>query len=141
MGKKCRYCPKLISTGRITSKITGRTYITKTNICCQSNNLVYCIECKICNLQYVGETYRRIMDRFQGHFSNIRSNNPSNDSLIRHHFNQSDHKGIDDLNIYVLDFIHMAPKSIGTRNLRRKIEQNWIHRLKTVFPYGLHLDT
>ena len=141
MGHNCRYCPLLSHTGKITSKKTDRSYVTKTNICCQSNNLIYCIECKTCGIQYVGETYRRIMDRFQGHFSNIRNRNPKSDSVIRDHFNQSDHNGQSDLRIYVLDFIHMSPKSIRTRILRRKIEQNWIHRLKTVFPTGLNLDT
>ena len=140
-GTNCRYCTKLSTCGRITSKVTGRSYVAKTNVTCQSNNLIYCIECKTCGVQYVGETYRRLMDRFQGHYSNIRNKNPNSDSLIRAHFNQSDHNGLQDLTIHILDFIHMAPKSIRTRNLRRKIEQNWIHRLKTVFPSGLNLDT
>ena len=141
MGTKCRYCPKIVKSGNITSKTTGRSYKTKTNVCCQSNNLIYCIECKTCGIQYVGETYRRIMDRFQGHFSIIRSNNPNINSLIRYHFNQHKHNGINDLKIYILDFIAMSPKTSRTKSFRLKIEQNWIHRLKTVFPSGLNLDT
>ena len=137
----CRYCPKLEKTGRITSTSSGRTYTTKQNITCQSSNLIYCIQCKKCKVQYVGQTSRRLMDRFQGHFSSITNKRAKIKTLIHDHFNQIDHHGTADMSIYILDFIHMTPKSDRAKKLRLKIEQNWIHRLKSVHPQGLNLDT
>ena len=41
--RNCRYCPKLEKGGKITSNTTGRKYYAKTNVTCNSNNVVYCI--------------------------------------------------------------------------------------------------
>ena len=54
--RKCRYCPLLDKTGRIKSTYTGRDYVTKYNVTCKSNNIIYCITCKKCRIQYVGQT-------------------------------------------------------------------------------------
>lgn len=133
---KCRYCPKINTKGRITSNITGREYMCKTNVNCQSSNLIYAIQCKVCNKQYVGQTGNRVMDRFQGHFGSIGRN--ANETLISFHFNSKDHNGIDDVEIFILDFIQVMPKSNKAKYLRLKIESNWIQRLRSTFPSGLN---
>ena len=71
------------------------------------------------------------MNRFQGHFSTIKNMNPGHKTLIHDHFNQPDHRGVEDFTIYVLDFIHMASNTAETKKLRLKVEQYWIHRLKS----------
>ena len=55
---RCRYCPLLNTTGRVTSTSTGRSYTCLKNITCKSDNLVYLISCKVCKSQYVGQTYQ-----------------------------------------------------------------------------------
>ena len=50
------------------------------------------------------------------------------------------HNSVSDLSIFILDFIHMAPKTPRAKQLRLTIEQNWIHRLKTPYPNGLNMD-
>ena len=35
--------------------------------CCQTQNLIYIIQCNRCDLQYIGETKRRLKDRFNEH--------------------------------------------------------------------------
>ena len=77
------------------------------------------------------------MDRFPGHFYHVNEN--SMDHSVARHFNQQDHKGIEDIEIHVLDFIHCSPESQGAAYLRDKIEMNWIHRLKTQTPFGLNM--
>ncbi len=52
----CRYCPLLDLSGRITSSYSQKTFVCKGNVTCKSNNLVYCITCKMCKKQYVGQT-------------------------------------------------------------------------------------
>jgi hypothetical protein len=46
--KNCNYCPKINKTGRITSSALGREYVSKHNVTCKSNNIIYCITCKTC---------------------------------------------------------------------------------------------
>ena len=133
---KCRYCPLLDKSGKILCYSNQREYSTKTNISCQSNNLIYSITCKKCGKQYVGQTGRRLMDRFQGHFGHIARN--ENSSLVSGHFNNTGHDGIQDVTIHVLDFIFLKAESDSAKTLRLKIESNWINRLHTAFPTGLN---
>ena len=98
----CRYCPRLNTSGHIISTYTNRSYSTKARVDCKSGNLIYCIACKTCKIQYVGQTKRRLMDRFQGYFYNIASK--STKDTIGQHFNQLDHHGIDDIEIHIVDF-------------------------------------
>ena len=80
---------RLFNNFFFSSVITNRTYSAKTNVSCQSSNLVYCITCKRCGIQYVGQTKRRLMDRFQDHFYKIGRNVPNSD--IGAHFNSNGH--------------------------------------------------
>ena len=63
----------MMSNG-ITSKTTGRKHQTKYNVTCESSNLIYCIECKTCKIQYVGQTKRKIKFRLGEHLRSIRNN-------------------------------------------------------------------
>ncbi len=69
---KCVFCPMLNKSGRIISTRTGCEYECKRNITCKSNNLIYCITCKTCKKQYVGQTGDSIHKRFSGHIGSIR---------------------------------------------------------------------
>ena len=79
------------------------------------------------------------MDHFQGHFSSIRNAKAKQKTILPDHFNQFDHHGVEDISIFILDFINKATTGSTTKALRLKIQQNWIHRLKLVFPNGLNL--
>ena len=46
---------------------TGETRAIKSNLTCDTKNLIYMIQCNRCNLQYIGETKRRLKDRFNEH--------------------------------------------------------------------------
>ena len=135
--KNCRYCPKLNKRGRIICTMTKRSYITKHNVTCKSSNLIYCMTCTRCNIQYVGQTKNRLMDRFQSHFYNIGHNRPG--SEIGKHFNSPDHNGLDYVEITILDFIHAHPAGSKSKKLRDLIEFNWIQRLHSNAPTGLNV--
>ena len=135
--RSCRYCPKLNKEGRITCSASGRSYVSRYNVTCKSSNLVYGLTCKRCGIQYVGQTKNRLMDRFQGHFYNIGHNRPM--SEIGRHFNTNGHKGLDDVEIHILDFIHAHPEGKKSKHLRDLIEYNWIQRLHTNAPTGLNI--
>ena len=105
--KSCRYCPRLNKSGRVKCTASNREYVAKHNITCKSSNIVYCLTCKCCGIQYVGQTKNRLMDRFQAHFYNISHNRQ--ESEIGKHFNLPNHRGLEDVEIHILDFIHAHP--------------------------------
>ena len=78
-GKNCATCP-YISDGltSYTFFSTGETRTIKSNLTCDTKSLIYMIQCNRCNLQYIGETKRRLKDRFNEHRRTI--NNPNTKS-------------------------------------------------------------
>ena len=64
----CTVCP-FIEDGRnqYTFYSTGQTSKIKSHITCETSNVIYIIQCTKCNLQYIGETKRRLKDRFNEH--------------------------------------------------------------------------
>ena len=109
--KNCKYCAILDKAGRITSTFTGCSYITCINVTCKSPNLIYCIMCKMCKMQYVGQTKLRCMDRIQAHFNTTQSKDPKQQTNISCHFKQVDHNGRADVLVHILDFIYAFPDS------------------------------
>jgi len=133
--KKCRYCPKLDISGSILSTTRNIKFFTMTNVTCKSNNLIYCITCKKCKIQYVGQTKRKLMERFQSHFYNVNKGIHQ----IGRHFSASDHNGIEDMQIHILSFIRQPPESSQSISARNKIELAWINRMNTIAPLGLNI--
>ena len=58
----------------------------------------------------MGQTSNRVIDKFQGHFGLIGRN--SNETLISFHFNTKDHNGLEDIEIFILDFEQVTPKHL-----------------------------
>jgi len=154
---RCEYCLRLDHTGRITSSHTGRTYNTRHEVSCKSNNIIYCITCLCCNKQYVGQTKKCLHERFYYHFKSIRGikgkprprpknqtkrKTPSKkyDNPIERHFKLPNHIGLNSIRIHVLQFISAPSYSIPAQHLRNEWELLWIHRLKTLSPLGLNIS-
>ena len=133
---RCRYCPKIVRHGRITNTAGKKYFWTYTNVNCNSNNLVYCLECKVCRIKYVGQTKNTIKQRFQQHFYLISKKSQAH--YVSKHFNGADHNGIQDVSIYVLGFIHDTPGTEKARSRRLEIEGLWQNRLNTLRPHGLN---
>ena len=134
--KKCRYCPRLDHTGEV-QNWSGKTYTTRINTTCNSNNLIYCIKCKKCSKLYVGQTKNSIKERFKCHFFSIKQPK-SSDTTVGRHFSQTDHAGIDDVSILVLEFITAPQNTPSGQRTRDEKEKLWIHRLSSIAPLGLN---
>ena len=134
----CRYCPLLNKSGKITYTYTDEVFPTMKNVSCRSSNLIYCITCSVCLIQYVGQTSRRIQDRFQGHFGDITRD--TKDKCIPQHFNSKNHRGIKDIQITVLEFIKKSPRSPQAVKIRLRRESHWTHLLHTLSPNGLNME-
>ena len=132
----CKYCKIISTSGKITSKGTGQTYSAKHNITCNSSNIIYCIECKQCQTQYVGQTKRKIKERIREHMYHIKKKIYNSD--VAYHFNTATHCGTNDLKIHIVDFIYDHPESKRAKSLRNMIEFGWICKLRTQAPVGLN---
>ena len=106
-------------------------------MCCSSLNLIYCITCKRCGIQYVGQTKCELKVRFSAHFLKISKNDP--DIEIARHFNHGFYKGLDDVSIHVVDFIFAELDSARAKYLRDLLRFNWIQRFHTYAPMGLNV--
>ena len=87
-GKNCATCP-YISDGltSYTFFSTGETRTIKSNLTCDTKSLIYMIQCNRCNLQYIGETKRRLKDRFIEHRRTIDNpNTKSKPTTAAEHF-------------------------------------------------------
>ena len=129
----CRHCPVLDRTGWIRSSSTGRKYRTQTRISCMSSNLIYLIQCKLCNKQYVGQTRKKILTRLNQHYSTIRT---AQDSPVSRHFRSHQCKEPYPVRIFILSLI----KADNAQELRNKWKRIWMARLNTYVPYGMNIQ-
>ena len=137
IARQCRYCPRLDLTGKIQNTTSGKSYASRTKITCNSNNLIYCIQCTRCSKLYVGQTKNSIKERFKCHFFSI-AHPKSSDTTVGRHFSKVDHAGINDVTITVLDFITAPQNTPSGQRIRDEKEKLWIHRLSTIAPLGLN---
>ena len=98
---------------------------------CVSMGLVYCIVCARCSDLYVGETGRRLGDRFREHRLDVINNKA--DKEVASHFNRNGHQGIEDMKV-------MGLYRCGGLVARRLMEQKIIGRLGCVLGRGMNTD-
>ena len=96
--------------------------MSRFNVNCCSSNLIYCITCKCCGIQYVGQTEREIKMQLSEHFLKITRKDPESEIAV--HFNSDHHSGLDDIVVYIVDFVHAAPYTSKAKYLRDLLEFN-----------------
>ena len=110
----------------------GNTHKTKGKITCTTSNVIYLISCRVCRVQYVGETKNTLKKRFYGHRSTV--NTGKLDTPVGCHFNLPNHT-ISDMNLQGIE-------SLGHRKdlVRLSREKVWMKRLRTIQPHGLNIQ-
>ena len=88
-GKGCKTCPFIHNADKTTGpkgsiKITDR-------FTCTSANVIYCITCTLCKKIYIGETGRRLGDRFRQHLRDVERNDKDASKPVARHFNLPNH--------------------------------------------------
>ena len=116
-GKNCATCP-YISDGltSYTFFSTAETRTIKSNLTCDTKNLIYMIQCNRCSLQYIGETKRRLKDRFNEHRRTI--DNPktkSKPTTAAEHFLSSPNHTANDMQLNPIEKIFSNRDSIRVR--------------------------
>ena len=82
---RCNTCPFIHNV----EKISGpkRSIKITDHFTCTSANVIYCITCTYCNKLYIGETGRRLGDRFREHLRDVERNDKDASKLAARHFN------------------------------------------------------
>ena len=124
---RCNHCTKIDKNGQIISTSSKRKYKSMKRVSCNSKNLIYCIECTTCAIQYVGQTKNQFLVRLNNHLSDIRL---QKDTPISRHFN------VHPLS-YKLYILHLCNED--SQQVRNKWENYWISRLNTITPKGLNI--
>ena len=92
---KCKYCPLITRSNETPCTfrhitVKGRNLPPRHSFTCEMSNIVYCITCRKCKKQYIGETGRPFRHRIYEH---KRSVSNTNDIItpVSKHFGQRNH--------------------------------------------------
>ena len=112
---------------------TGETRHITHHIDCNSKNVIYMVHCNRCHKQYIGETKRRLKDRFNEHRRPVdKQTNSSKPTTVSEHFLSNDHNASDML-LIPLELIKSNRDSV-----RKAREAYLIDRGQTIEPLGLN---
>ena len=132
----CPTCEYFEPRSEIVSTATKQTFKIQTNISCNSNNLIYLIECDNCGLQYIGQTKRSLRHRFHNHRFDILNNRKTS---VANHFNQLRCEMSDCSITPIFKCPTLESEELTTKK-RLEIEQYFISLLKTYQPFGLNIS-
>lgn len=133
--RRCECCLYIKTASEFGSKFCVSEFTITGRITCNSKNILYLIECKKCEEQYVGETSKTLRARLTDHISDI---NRYCNTSVAEHFNQISHDGINDL--YITPIVQMPDLGSKMKNslARRKYESFFIKKLRTMSPDGMN---
>ena len=126
---RCKTCPFVQNAHKISGpkrsvKITDR-------FTCTSANVIYCITCTLCKKLYIGETGRRLGDRFREHLRDVEKDDKDTSKPVARHFNLPNHSK-EHMSICGLS-LHQ-----GTTESRKNLEQRFIFQIGTLNPHGIN---
>jgi hypothetical protein len=139
--KKCKTCKIVPTCQNFTSTNTGETFAINSSLDCSSSNIIYLYICKLCHVQYVGETGNSLRERANRHRAAIYSKNTS--EPLYSHLQNLHFGSITDWNDepFILTPIEQVPEMCTktlTKMERLKRETYWIDVLNTFDRMGLN---
>ena len=132
----CEICNILKPGKELKSTLTGEIYKMNFHFDCNSLCALYLITCKKCKKQYTGSTVTKFRARFNQYKSNLELYGEGRrafyqEKLIEHFFNRGHNGSYKDMMVQIIDFC--CPHD------QEKIEDFWIHKLRTLYPEGLNM--
>ena len=124
---RCYTCSLLNSATSISGPKSN--FVIRHNFTCTSSDIIYCISYSKCCKLYIGETGRRLSDRFAEHLRSVRNNDV--DKPVARHFNAVNHS-ISDMKICAISPI------CGGNDSRKRHEKCLIFKIGTIHPHGLN---
>ena len=92
---------------------------------------IMCITCTLCKKLYIGETGRRLGDRFREHLRDVEKDDKDTSKPVARHFNLPNHSK-EHMSICGLS-LHQ-----GTTESRKNLEQRFIFQIGTLNPHGIN---
>ncbi|CAH3110115.1 unnamed protein product, partial [Pocillopora meandrina] len=81
---RCKTCPFIHNVEKISGPKRSIKIID--HFACTSANVIYCKTCTYCNKLYIGETGRRLGDRFREHLRDVERNDKDASKPVARHF-------------------------------------------------------
>ena len=133
--RHCHTCENVIECSSVISTTTKFVFKIRQNLNCASSNLIYLVQCKECEMQYVGQTKRSLRLRTNNHRADIVN---ERETTIANHFNTNT-CSIDDFQITPIFECPRFDNEEETTKFRLDIEQYFIEAFKSYLPYGLNI--
>ena len=134
----CPYCPDIKNSSMVTSNTTKFSFKIREKLTCRSSNLIYLIECRECDKQYIGQTKHHLRRRIYQHENDI-SDHLNRPTSISAHFNTGGCMR-EDFQITPIFKCPIFEDEEKTTRTRLDIEQYFISAFKTYYPYGLNIS-
>ena len=142
--RDCNVCELIEESTTFSNKDKSKTYdIRKGPLHCNSRGVVYLLQCKTCDMQYVGICSTKFCERINNYKSQHRcfisrqqqgtlvQGRPVPQAKLHAHFQQADHNGLNDCSFKVID-------AADTEKHLRQKESFWQETLKVFSPNGLN---
>lgn len=126
---QCSLCGDIIIANSIRSTANNFNWKINGTFDCNSENVIYLIQCRKCQIQYIGETKTSIRKRMNLHKSHIRKHVAG---PVSRHLNSAGHNGLSDFNFIILQ------GGFRTTRDRKNKESEFIYRFNTLEPKGLN---
>ena len=126
---RCKTCPFICHV----EKLSGpkRSIKITDHFTCSSANVIYCITCTLCKKLYIGETGRRLGDRFREHLRDVEKDDKNASKPVARHFNLPNHS-MQHMTVCGLS-LHQ-----GNTESRKTLEQKFIFQIGTLNPDGIN---
>ena len=129
--RRCSHCKNIIKTDVFTSRSTQASFKMVFSTSCTSQNVIYLIECKRCNMQYIGQTNQQVSRRMNSHRFDISTYDGQGYATnVALHFNSDSHS-VDDFRFVPIDVVNNEMDRLCK-------ETYWIHKLDTLYPKGMN---
>lgn len=107
------------------ASVTKDDFPILSEISCSDTHIIYSIHCRKCDKQYVGQTVRRICDRYSEHFNDIL--NRRTERTVPNHFVNSPGHSIKDMIFCAFEKMHESNKALLDER-----EKFWIDKKMTL---------
>ena len=135
---KCRLHDIVKMQSTFKSDQTKIEYQIRTDLDCDSENVIYLITCNLCKKQYVGQTQNRLRIRLVCHKYSIRH---EENVPVANHFNLPGHSLEEHFEIVPIEQTPILGTKAETDLLRLERESFWIRTLETKKPFGINVES
>ena len=129
---KCPVCPFVKEDKIVKATSTNAVVVINKQVNCQTRNVIYCVSCKKCPAQYIGESDITVQKRFSEHRGYVV--NKHHKKATGYHFNLPGHS-VSDMQISVVEKVFNP-----NEQFRRQREKMFIEEFNTKYK-GLNRQT